>query len=37
MGDHKVIVYLDVTNLLNLIDDDMGIVREYSNRAGKLS
>ena len=28
--DHKVIVYLDLLNLLNLIDDDKGIVKEYS-------
>ena len=27
--DHKVIVYLDLLNLLNMIDDDKGIVREY--------
>lgn len=28
--DSKVIVYLDLLNLLNMIDDDKGIVREYS-------
>ena len=28
--DHKVIVYLDLLNLLNMIDDEKGIVREYS-------
>ena len=28
--DHKVIVYLDLLNLLNMIDDDKGIVKEYS-------
>ena len=35
-GDHKVILYLDITNLLNLIDDDKGIVREYSNRSRQI-
>ena len=29
-NDHKLIVYLDVLNLLNLLDDDKGIVEEYS-------
>ena len=29
VGMGKVILYLDVTNLLNLLDDDKGIVREY--------
>ena len=28
--DHKFIVYLDLLNLLNMIDDEKGIVREYS-------
>ena len=28
--DSKVIVYLDLLNLLNMIDDDKGIVKEYS-------
>jgi len=28
--DHKVIVYLDLLNLLNLIDDEKGVVKEYS-------
>ena len=28
--DHKLTIYLDVLNLLNLLDDDKGIVREYS-------
>jgi outer membrane receptor for ferrienterochelin and colicin len=28
--DHKLTVYFDVLNLLNLLDDDKGIVREYS-------
>ena len=36
MGDHKAIVYLDITNVLNLIDDDKGIVREYSNRSRQI-
>ena len=27
--DHKIIVYLDLLNLLNMIDDEKGIVREY--------
>ena len=27
--DHKFIVYLDLLNLLNMIDDEKGIVREY--------
>ena len=36
VGDHKAIVYLDITNLLNLIDDDKGIVREYSNRSRQI-
>ena len=35
-NDHKVIVYLDVTNLLNLIDDEDGIIREYSNRSRQI-
>tara|TARA_B100001173_G_scaffold309610_1_gene322354 strand:- start:2987 stop:4093 length:1107 start_codon:yes stop_codon:yes gene_type:complete len=35
-GIGKVILYLDVTNLLNLIDDDKGIVREYSNRSRQI-
>ena len=26
--DHKVIVYLDLLNLLNLIDDEKGVVKE---------
>ena len=29
-NDHKLIVYLDVRNLVNLLDDDKGIVEEYS-------
>ena len=28
--DHKFIVYLDLLNLLNMIDDEKGIVKEYS-------
>ena len=37
MSDHKVIIYLDVTNLLNLIDDDQGIVQQYSrNRSRQI-
>jgi len=28
--DHKFIIYLDLLNLLNMIDDEKGIVREYS-------
>ena len=28
--DHKVIVYLDLLNLLNWLDDEKGIVKEYS-------
>ena len=36
MEGHKVILYLDITNLLNLIDDDKGIVREYSNRSQQI-
>ena len=28
--DHKLTIYLDVLNLLNLLDSDKGIVREYS-------
>ena len=36
MEGHKVILYLDITNLLNLIDDDKGIVREYSNRSRQI-
>ena len=37
MRDHKVIIYLDVTNLLNLIDDDQGIVQQYSrNRSRQI-
>ncbi len=35
-GIGKVILYLDVTNLLNLLDDDKGIVREYSNRSRQI-
>ena len=35
-GIGKVILYLDITNLLNLIDDDKGIVREYSNRSKQI-
>ena len=30
------IVYLDITNLLNLIDDDKGIITEYSNRSRQI-
>lgn len=33
---HKVIVYLDITNLLNLIDDEKGIISEYSNRSKQI-
>ena len=29
-NDHKLIVYLDVLNLMNLLDDQKGIVQEYS-------
>jgi hypothetical protein len=36
MDGHKVILYLDITNLLNLIDDDKGIMREYSNRSKQI-
>jgi len=36
VGMGKVILYLDVTNLLNLLDDDKGIVREYSNRSRQI-
>jgi len=36
MEGHKVILYLDITNLLNLIDDEKGIVREYSNRSRQI-
>ncbi len=36
MEGHKVIVYLDITNLLNLIDDDKGIITEYSNRSRQI-
>ena len=36
MDGHKVILYLDVTNLLNLIDDDKGVIREYSNRSRQI-
>tara|TARA_Y100001970_G_C14259557_1_gene878711 strand:+ start:17095 stop:20241 length:3147 start_codon:yes stop_codon:yes gene_type:complete len=32
----KVILYLDVTNLLNLLDDDKGVVRQYSNRSRQI-
>ena len=28
--DHKLTIYFDVLNVLNLLDDDKGIVREYS-------
>ena len=28
--DHKFIIYLDLLNLLNMIDDEKGIVKEYS-------
>jgi hypothetical protein len=30
MDDHKVIVYFDILNLLNYIDDEKGIVKEYN-------
>ena len=33
--DHKLTIYLDVLNLLNLLDDDKGIVREYSFNGSK--
>ena len=36
MEGHKVILYLDITNLLNLIDDDKGIITEYSNRSRQI-
>ena len=36
MEGHKVIVYLDITNLLNLIDDDKGIITEYSKRSRQI-
>ena len=29
MDDHKVIVYFDILNLLNYIDDEKGVVKEY--------
>jgi len=29
-GDTKLVVFLDMLNLLNMIDDESGIVREYS-------
>ena len=32
----KVILYLDITNVLNLIDDDKGIMKEYSNRSRQI-
>ena len=35
-GIGKVILYLDVTNILNLLNDDRGIVREYSNRSRQI-
>ena len=34
-NDHKVVVYLDVLNLLNMIDDEQGIVKEYNYNASK--
>ncbi|MDC0072888.1 TonB-dependent receptor [Gammaproteobacteria bacterium] len=36
MEGHKVIVYLDITNILNLIDDEKGIVKEYGNRSRQI-
>ena len=36
MEGHKVIVYLDITNILNLIDDEKGIVQEYGNRSRQI-
>ena len=35
-NDQKVIIYLDITNLLNLIDDEKGIIKEYSNRSRQI-
>ncbi len=35
-NDQKVIIYLDITNLLNLIDDERGIIKEYSNRSRQI-
>jgi hypothetical protein len=36
-NDHKLIVYLDVLNLLNLLDDKKGHVKEYSyNVSGQI-
>ncbi len=34
-NDHKVVVYLDVLNLLNMIDDEQGIVKEYNFNVSK--
>ena len=36
MDGHKVILYLDITNVLNLIDDNKGIMEEYSNRSRQI-
>ncbi len=36
MDGHKVILYLDITNVLNLLDDDKGIMKEYSNRSRQI-
>ena len=36
MDGHKVILYLDITNVLNLIDDNQGIMEEYSNRSRQI-
>ena len=35
-GVGKVILYLDVTNILNLLNEDKGIIREYSNRSRQI-
>jgi len=36
IGVGKVILYLDVTNILNLLNEDKGIIREYSNRSRQI-
>ena len=35
-GVGKVILYLDITNILNLLNEDRGIIREYSNRSRQI-
>ena len=35
-GVGKVILYLDITNILNLLNEDKGIIREYSNRSRQI-